>query len=118
MKYYSEEETKDLRLALEDEVLSWPHVGTSKMFGCPCYRARGTLFAFLFMDSLVVTSLGEKDREKISRQRKTMPFEAANRKIKSWVRIPIQNNRELDKLMPFVRKSYRSALKKTDVITK
>jgi len=111
MKYYLEEDMKELRQALEEKVLPWLHVGTSKMFGCPCYRAKGTLFAFLFMDSLVITRLGEKDKEKISRQRRTMPFEAANRKIPAWLRIPVQEKGELVKLMPFVKKSYESALK-------
>jgi len=112
MKYYSEDEMKELRLALEDEVLKWPSVKPTKMFGCPCYRAKGTLFAFLFMDSLVLTGLGEKDREKISRQRKTMPFEAANRKIPKWIRIPVKDKQDLDKLLPYVKKSYESSLKK------
>ncbi len=112
MKYYSEDEMKGLRLAVEEEVLSWPHVRTNKMFGCPCYRAKGTLFVFLFMDSIVITRLSEKDREKISSQRRTMAFEAANKKIPKWTRIPMQGKRGLDKLMPYVRKSYEAALMK------
>ena len=112
MKYYSEEKMKELRMALEDNVLSWPHVAATKMFGCPCYRAKGTIFAFLFMDSIVITRLSEKERESISRQRRTMPFEAANRKIPHWLRIPMEGPRELGKVMPFVKKSYGAALKK------
>ena len=111
MKYYVEERMRALRLALEDKVLTWPQVKATKMFGCPCYRAKGTLFAFLFMDSLVITRLSERDRERISDQRETMPFEAANRKIPSWLRIPTKDEGELIKLIPFVKKSYESALK-------
>ncbi len=111
MKYYVEEGMKELRLSLEDEILPWQHVKATKMFGCPCYRAKGTLFVFLFMDSIVITRLDEKDREKISRQRKTLPFEAANRKIPSWLRITLTDKRDLVKLMPYVKKSYESALK-------
>jgi len=112
MKYYSEEETKELRLALEDEVLSWPHIGTRKMYGCPCYKANGRLFAFLVTNGLVITCLGEKDREKISRQRQTSRFQAGKITIPGWVRIPIQDRGELTEIMPYVKKSYRSALKK------
>ena len=38
MKYYSEEETKDLRLAFEDIVLNWARVSKKKMFGCHAIR--------------------------------------------------------------------------------
>ena len=39
MKYYSEEENRELRLAFEDIVLDWARVTKKKMFGCPCYKA-------------------------------------------------------------------------------
>jgi hypothetical protein len=47
MKYYSEEETKEIRIALETEVLRWSKVTTRKMFGCPCYKVSDKLFVFL-----------------------------------------------------------------------
>jgi len=55
MKYYSEEDMKDLRRVFEKEVLSWPEVSTKRMFGCPCYQADKRLFAFLVTDGLVIT---------------------------------------------------------------
>ena len=55
IKYYSEEETKELRLAIEKEVLNWAHVSTKKMFGCPCYQAKGKLFVFLVTNGIVIT---------------------------------------------------------------
>jgi hypothetical protein len=112
MKYYSEEDTKELRLALEDEVLSWPQIGTRKMYGCPCYKAYGKLFAFLVTKGLVLLHLTENDKEKISRQYQTSPFQAGRMTIQGWVRIPIEDKRELGKIMLFVKKSYRAALKK------
>jgi hypothetical protein len=33
MKYYSEDETKEIRLALEAEILKWYKVDFKKMFG-------------------------------------------------------------------------------------
>jgi len=113
MKYYSEEETKELRMALKDKVLSWPHISTRKMYGCPCYKAQGKLFAFLVTKGLVITCLTENDREKISRQYQTSPFQAGKITIPGWVRIPIEDSREADKIMPFVRKSYKAALEKS-----
>ena len=113
MKYYSEEETKDLRLAFEDKVLTWPSIGTRKMYGCPCYKAQGKLFAFLVTKGLVITCLSETDREKLSHQYQTSPFQAGRITIQGWVRIPIQDKREVESVMPYVKRSYRAALKKT-----
>lgn len=74
MKYYSEAETKDLRFALEKEILSWPQVSTKKMFGCPCYKVRGSLFAFLVTKGIVITHLEQIDREELSGKYKTSFF--------------------------------------------
>ena len=38
---------KDLKSSFDEEVLGWPGVGPNKRFGCPCYEAKGQLFAFL-----------------------------------------------------------------------
>ena len=37
MKYYIEEETVDLKAALDQEVLSWEGVEERQMMGCPSY---------------------------------------------------------------------------------
>lgn len=63
MKYYSEEETKELRQALEEQVLNWTGVTKKKMFGCPCYKANEKLFAFLVTNGIVITKLQPSDRE-------------------------------------------------------
>ncbi len=112
MKYYSEAETRDLRLALEDKVLSWPRVGTRKMYGCPCYRVDGKLFAFLVTNALVVTHMSEENREVVSRKYETGPFRAGNRTIRAWVQISMPDARGLDEILPHVRKSYTYALRK------
>ncbi len=112
MRYYSEEEMSSVRLALEGTLMAWPHVGTRKMYGCPCYRAKGKLFAFLVTDALVLTHMTEKDREALSRTRATGPFQAGNRTIRAWVQIPVRQPGELEGLLPLVRKSYAHALRK------
>jgi hypothetical protein len=113
MKYYSEQETKELRLALEAEVLNWPHVSTKKMFGCPCYQAKGKLFAFLVTNGVVITQLQQADRDEMSRQHQTSFFQAGKKTVKNWIRLSIKNKKDLDSVMPFVKKSYEEALLKT-----
>jgi uncharacterized protein YukJ len=87
MKYYSEEDTKDLRLAFEEEVLSWPQVSTKKMFGCPCYQVKGKLFVFLVTKGIVITHLEQADREELSRQHETTSFQAGKKIVQNWVRL-------------------------------
>jgi hypothetical protein len=109
MRYYSEEETGGLRLELEQAVLRWRGVGTKRMFGCPCYHADGNLFAFLVTDGIVVTRLSEADRATLSRWPGTGSFQAGKKTVRGWTRIPIEDKRALDRVMPFVRRSYRAA---------
>jgi len=106
MKYYSEEETKDLRLAFEDIVLNWARVSKKKMFGCPCYKVDEKLFAFLVTKGVVITKLAENEREAITTQYQTTPFQAGKKVVQNWIRIAIENKSDIDKIMPFVRKSY------------
>ena len=112
MKYYSEEDTRDLRLALEEEVLSWSQINTKKMFGCPCYQVKGKLFVFLVTKGIVITQLAQADREELSRQYETTFFQAGEKIVQNWVRLSIKTKEELDRIMPFVRKSYKEALRK------
>jgi hypothetical protein len=112
LRYYSEEKTKNLRLALEKEVLSWPQIGTKKMFGCPCYQAKGKLFVFLVTKGIVITLLELADRQKLSRARQTSFFQAGKKIVKNWIRLSINSKDDLDEILPFVRKSYEEALKK------
>ena len=112
MKYYSEETTKLLRLGFEEKVLRWPQVSTKKMFGCPCYRANGKLFAFLVTKGVVITQLRQADRERIARQRQSAIFQGGKRIVQNWLRLPIENTRDLGRIMLFVRRSYESALRK------
>ena len=110
MKYYSEKETKDLRLALEKEVLSWAHVSTKKMFGCPCYQAKGKLFVFLVTNGIVITKLEPDDKKELSNQRQTSFFQAGKKTVKNWVKLSVKGTEELDTIMPFVRKSYEHTI--------
>ncbi len=112
MKYYSEEETKDLRLAFEEKVLTWEKVSTKKMFGCPCYLANDKLFAFLVTKGVVITQLNQNEREELSSQHQTTFFQAGKKIVQNWIVFSIKNKRELDQIIPFVKKSYEYALQK------
>ncbi len=111
MKFYSEEETKDIRLALEREVLHWYKVDFKKMFGCPCYKANGKLFVFLVTKAIVITHLGEEDRVKLSTDFVSKPFQAGSKSIKNWCQIFVDKPEALSTILHFIRKSYEEALK-------
>ena len=111
MKYYSEEETKEIRIALEKEVLGWNQVSTKKMFGCPCYKVGNRLFVFLVTKGIVFTHLAQTDKEHLSQEYKMDFFNTGKKKIKNWPQIRINSFEELKAVMPYVRKSYERALR-------
>ncbi len=111
MRYYSEKAMKGLRSGFEEKVLRWPQVSTKKMFGRPSYQANGTLVAFLVTDGVVITRLGRAEREALYLQSHATTFQAGKKVIQTWVRLFIEKKRDLDRIMPFVRKSYESALR-------
>ena len=113
MKYYSEEETEEQRLAFENIVLDWARVTKKKMFGCPCYKVDERLFAFIVTKGVVITKLAEKEKEAITNQFQTTPFQTGKKVVQNWVRIPIENKSDIDKVIPFVRKSYNNAVQRT-----
>lgn len=110
MTYYSEEATAGLRVRFEREVLRWPHVDARKMFGCPSYRAKGVLFAFLVTHGVVITRLARADREAVSRQCEAGPFRAGTKVVRAWLRLPVKSAEDLGRTLRWVKKSYRSAL--------
>ena len=112
MKWYIEEQTKDLRQALEKIILGWYKVTYRKMFGCPCYLANGKMFAGLVTKGVIITKLNEIERKKLEEIIKTQPFKVGEKIIKKWIRIKL-DPRNLDLIMPFVEKSYERALKET-----
>jgi hypothetical protein len=114
MKYYSETADKDLRLALEAEMFNWPKVAARKMFGCPCYQANGKLFALVVSSGIVITRPADSDREVLEKQFLAVPFKVEQstgaKTMTVWLRVPALNRVEVNKLMPYLRKSYEAAL--------
>jgi hypothetical protein len=106
MQYYKEEKMQSLRLRLEKEILGWPYVTTQKMYGCPCYKYKEKLFAFLVTNGVVLTKAGEQDKMKLSKEFKIKPFQAATRTMKGWPQIPVDETSDLEKIIPFIKNSY------------
>ncbi|UCH01466.1 MAG: TfoX/Sxy family protein [Candidatus Bathyarchaeota archaeon] len=109
MEWYNEEETKELRESVEKEILRWPQVTSKKMFGCPCYLANGKMFAGLVTKGIVITKLNSLEKEEIQKTHEIKPFVTGRRIIKKWVRINL-DPKNLEKILPFVKKSYERAL--------
>ena len=96
----------DLRVNLEKEILSWPDVATRKMYGCPCYKYKEKLFAFLVTDGVVLTKTNEQDKMTLSKEFTIRPFKASTRTMKGWPQIPLDDSSDLKKIISFVKKSY------------
>jgi predicted DNA-binding protein (MmcQ/YjbR family) len=109
MQYYNEEKMQNLRLKIEQEILSWPNVTTKKMYGCPCYKYKEKLFAFLVTDGVVLTKTSEQDKIKLSKDFMIKPFRAATRTMKNWPQIPLDEASDLTKIIPFIKNSYNQS---------
>ena len=106
MQYYNEEKMKIFRLRIEKEILNWPDVTTKKMYGCPCYKYKDKLFAFLVTDGVVLTKASEQDKLKLSKEFTIKPFQASTRTMKGWPQIPVDETSDLDKIIPFIKNGY------------
>ena len=109
MQYYNEEKMKNLRLRLEKEILCWSYITTKKMYGCPCYKYKDKLFAFLVTDGVVLTKASDQDKTKLSKEFRIKPFQAATRTMKGWPQIPLDETSDLIKIIPFIKKSYEQS---------
>lgn len=112
MRYYSEGQTKNLRQAFEETVLDWPKISMKKMFGCPCYTVWNKLFAFFVTRGKVITQLTPTDRVKLTTRHRVTTFRAGKKHVQNWVRVALTDNRDLARVMPYVRRSYESVLAK------
>jgi hypothetical protein len=109
MHYYNEEKMQTLRIGLEKEILSWPHVTAKKMYGCPCYKYKDKLFAFLVTDGVVLTKANQQEKMELSKEFTIKPFQAATRTMKSWPQIPVDETSDLKKIIPFIKNSYNQS---------
>ena len=109
MQYFDETTGAGLRAAFDDLVGGWEEeVTTVTMFGCPCYRANGKVFAVLTTDAVALTRLPEDVRAALEAERETGPFDANGRAVKKWVQVPV-DGADLEALERYVRASYEAA---------
>jgi len=107
MQYYNEEKMQDIRLRLEEEILSWPNVTTRKMYGCPCYKHNNKLFAFMMTDGVVLVRVSEDDKAKLSKEFQIRPFQAGEKRImKNWPQVRVGTTTDLEKIIPYIKRSY------------
>ncbi len=109
MKYYDEEQMRDVRKALEANVLEWPGVIRKEMMGCLCYFRGKKFFAFLVTNGIVITKLGKEDRSKLSERPDSKPFEMSGRTAASWIQLSLKKPKDLRILLPYIKKSYEAA---------
>ncbi len=109
MKFYDEEQMRDLRETLEKSVLKWPGVLPKEMMGCLCYFRGKKFFAFLVTKGIVVTKLTEDERSKLSERPGSKPFEMAGRTSSKWIQVQLRGSQDLQEVLPFVKKSYEAA---------
>lgn len=113
MTWYNEDETKELRKAVEKEILAWPQVNYKNMFGCPCYLAKGKMFAGLVTKGVIITKLNQQEKDKLQKLKAIKPFVAGKKTINSWVHVDLEPH-ELKAIMPYVKKSYDRAIGSAD----
>jgi hypothetical protein len=99
-----------VRKAVDAVLTKWPKVTRTLMFGCPCYKAGGRLFAFLVAGGLVLTRLSAADRAIAGSRFKAKPFNTGTRAMGGWPQLPLAQGARLKGYLPFVRRSYNSAL--------
>ncbi len=99
-----------LQAALDELVLGWPGVTTSKMFGSRAYRAQGVLFAMIGGAGLILTKMQPDQREAAVKKHHARTFVGHGREIPAWVEFPLEDGAALASIAPLVRHAYENAL--------
>ena len=114
MRYFDPEDGAELKAAFEERVLSWPGVTATTMFGCPSYRADGTLFAVLVTEGVALTKLPADRREALDERFETGPFRAGERTVEKWVQVTVDDPTDIDALESDIEASYEAALEESE----
>jgi hypothetical protein len=108
MQNFDETAGSALREAFDELVGGWDDMSNVTMFGCPCYRASGKVFAALTADAVVLTRLPDDARAELAAEWETEPFDVQGRSTGKWVQVPVEGA-DLGELEPYVRASYEAA---------
>jgi hypothetical protein len=109
-KRYIEDDAGDIRVALEEHILTWDGVTKRKMFGCPSYMADGTLFAMVVTGAIVLTHLDPQSRVTLASIAKVEPFKAGRKLIHKWAQVCVDHPSQIAAIVPYVHESYEAAL--------
>ena len=77
--------------------------------GCPCCLAGGKMFAGLVIRGMVITKLTPEEKDELAGVHPVEPFTMGARTTKKWARLTLEPE-ELQKVLPYIRKSYETAL--------
>jgi hypothetical protein len=110
VRYYDETKMAGIREAVDAVLTKWPKVTRTLMFGCPCYKAGGRLFAFLVTGGIVLTRLSPEDRATAGSRFKARPFNTGIRAMDGWPQLPLARATRLKGYLLLMRCSYNSAL--------
>jgi hypothetical protein len=108
MQYFDAREGAALRAAFDDLVGTWDGVEATTMFGCPSYRADGTLFVVLTTGHVALTQLPDADRERLAGSFEMGPFRAGDWRVTKWVQVSV-DEASLGALEPYLKASYRDS---------
>ncbi len=100
----------EIRAALDELVLGWPEVTTSKMFGSRAYRAKGVLFAMIGGAGVILTRLKPDQKETAARNHHARTFVGHGKEIPAWVEFPVEDGAALASMAELVRNAYENAL--------
>jgi hypothetical protein len=109
MPYYTEAESREIRLRIEEIVLGWPGVTKKMLFGSPAYSVGKSAFVMLVTGGIILTRLVEQEKARLLEDPAAGYFEGHGRVMKKWVRISIPTPSGIDPYIPFIMASYEAA---------
>ncbi|TFG19260.1 MAG: hypothetical protein EU530_06675 [Promethearchaeota archaeon] len=102
---------ESLRIVFEKEILTWKNAEQKKMFGCPCVKVNGKLFAFLVTNGIVITRLLETQKNEVIEKFHAIPYKTQTRTMNKWVQISYRNHSDFPLILPYLQISYKNAMK-------
>ncbi|MEN6343086.1 MAG: luciferase family protein [Methanospirillum sp.] len=109
MPYYSEAESGELGRKVEEIVMEWPGVTEKKLFGSPAYLVGKTNFLMLVTGGIVLTRLGDQEKDRLLEDPRADYFVGHGRVIKKWVQVSVPSPEDLDAFVPCIRSSYETS---------
>ncbi len=99
-----------IQAALDELVLGWPDVTTGKLFGSRAYRARGTLFAMIGGDGVILAKLQPDQVEIAAKENHAHVFVGHGTEIPAWIEFPLEDATGVVAMTSMVRRAYENAL--------